>query len=158
MWTWAIQSITKNKDGLTCTLVYTVTNGIDTKMFSENSVSATPPDDIKSACIRICDNSAAYLNKIDAQKDETIKANLAILIGTQNVVKAAVEAAIPPPSVLTQDQLDRQDFAQVLNDYRIAIAGEALGLVITPDSVTVLATIQKNFKPEYKGMLSSLRF
>lgn len=153
MWTWTILSITRNISGLDFTLSYRVTNGTTTEDITEAHVSATPPDDIKSVCIRICDNAVNFRNRIDDQKAAAVAVDVSTLIGTAVDVKARIDSVKPLPMPISQDEIDLRAFQQLLVDYRIAVAGEALGLAITPDSATCLAAIQKQFKPEYRILL-----
>ncbi len=163
MWAWQIVSITANNDKLTYTLVYQLLNDgvlVDTK--TEPLVSATPPEDIKIVCVRICDNEANYRNRIDAQKAAIEAADVAVLVGHQDDVKAALGVSVPDPMSIPETQLtDEQQatnaFYGLVSEYRTALFAESLGLKLDRNTDTIKAEIQKNFKPEFLDILAALR-
>lgn len=161
VWTWAIQSITPNPDGTSFTLNYSVTDGTKVIARPPSLISATPPDDIKTACIRTCDNDIAYMNKIEAQKAAVASTDVSVLVGTADAVKAVIaseQVQVQVDQTAVQAAADQQAFVQMLSDYRNAVAGENLGVPVPIASPILLAQIQKAFKPEYLVMLGGRGF
>ncbi len=106
MWTATVDSITKNVDPQTFTLVYTVTDGLNPKQVTEPRVSRA------DSIIQIMQNAVNYLNGVDQQVADIAKLDPTKFEGqTLDQLKAA--GVIP----LTQDQIDLAAFQSAMANY-----------------------------------------
>lgn len=131
-WTGSFISATKNPDGLTLTVTYSVTDGVTTEQITEPRVPGT------QAAIAVVEDAVRYRNRVLDQKSDVAGLDPTKVVGPVDDVKAVLFPPVDPDP----DQVARTQFQKALSDYRIARIGEALGLTMAPDSATILSGIQ----------------
>lgn len=160
MYTWQILSLSINPSRQDFILKYRLLddNNVPQPIITEAHVTSLPSENIKQACIRICENAIGAFNDKAKQKDDNIKeVNLSSVIGLRDdiipVVQAEVDAAkvIIPPS---QSDLDKREFITLIRTYKITVIKETFKIAVDIPSSTLATQIQATYKPEYDNFLT----
>lgn len=132
--------VTKNPDGVTVSLTFTVTDGV------QNITETVPKIYDVDSIPQIAQKFADDRNLTDEQKGKVIAIDPSVIVGPVEELLPKIDPVIA----------ERRTFQQLLYDYKAALAGEAIGVAVSLPSGDRLSLITKAYKPEYESMLAIL--